>query len=49
MQNINYTQDDFISVSENNFDNLLDNKEIINEDYNEDDDYCNDENLGFSV
>ena len=49
MQNINYTQDDFISVSENNIDNLLDNKEIINEDYNEDDDYCNDENLGFSV
>ena len=42
MQNISYTAEDFIEVSESNIDQLLDDKDL-------DDDYCNDENLKFSV
>ena len=49
MKNINYTQEDFITVSENNIDALLDENELINDDDEDDDDYCNNENLGFSV
>ena len=42
MQNISYTAEDFIEVSESNIDQLLDDKDL-------DDDYCNDENLKFSI
>ena len=39
---ISYTAEDFIEVSESNIDQLLDDKDL-------DDDYCNDENLKFSI
>ena len=40
--NIDETVDDFIEVSENNIDSLLENDE-------EEDDYCNDDNFKFSI
>ena len=42
MENLDYTKEDFIEVSENNIDKLLENDEEDN------DEYCNDENLKFS-
>ena len=41
MENINQTMDDFIEVSENNIESLLEGDES-------DDDYCNDDNFKFS-
>ena len=43
MKNIDSLEDDFIEVTENNIDNLLDDTNI--EDY---DDYCNDDNFELS-
>jgi len=42
MSNINYSKEDFIEVSESNIDTLLQNDSL-------DDDYCNDDNLKFSI
>ena len=42
MKNINYSVEDFIEVSESNIDILLENNEL-------DDDYCNSENFKFSI
>ncbi len=42
MENLDYTKEDFIEVSENNIDKLLENDE------EEEDEYCNNENFKFS-
>ena len=43
MENINLTQEDFIEVTDNNINNLLDDSSL--EEYDE---YCNDENFELS-
>ena len=48
MKDIDLTQEDFIEITDNNINSLLniDDQELVDDD---DDDYCNDEDLEFSV
>ena len=47
LQNINFTPDDFIGITEKNIDALLDGEQ--DEEDDEGGEYCNDDDLEFSV